>query len=134
MRLKDWFSVQALYLPFWVFLGSGMGLLGHGMNLGTEEVWIVISIVVALMSWWTGARQVYRERLAALRDREIQENLGKLVSVTEPSTSNILTAAAAKILTLEYSQTQLADQLEQIRAREWPQLTDAQKTALAKRT
>ena len=59
------------------------------------SIWVGAGILIALFAWRAGAWQS--------RDtREIRENLGKLVSVTEASPSNIIAATAAKILELEH--------------------------------
>jgi hypothetical protein len=99
---SDYFSIDSIYVPLWVLLGSFLGLVGVGsINALIEGVWITASVVVALMAWRTGARQVHRERLADQQAKDIKNSLGKLVSVTEPSPSNVIAAAAAKILDLE---------------------------------
>jgi hypothetical protein len=91
--MRDWFSAGALYIPAWILLGALMGIWGPH-DATAIAIWILASVVVASFGWRAGAGQ-------AKQSREIHENLGKLVRVTEPSPVNILTAAAAKILTLE---------------------------------
>jgi hypothetical protein len=102
MRLKDWFCIEAFFIPLWVLLGSGLGLIGvRNMSGATEQFWIGATIAVTIMAWATGARQVSRERSSKEQDNEIEKSLGQLVSVTQPSPVNIIQAAAAKILDLE---------------------------------
>ena len=123
--MRDRFSVKTLVIPAWVLAGIAQYLWGPP-GVTARVVWILVGLGIAYFAW----------RAAVDQEKEAQDiatNLGKLVSVTEPSPKNILAAAAAKILTLEHSQTQLAAQLDQIRAREWQRLTNAQKTDLAER-
>jgi hypothetical protein len=92
--MRDWFRASALYNPLWIVAGTIMGLWGTGMSTWVGVLWVAIGCVIAIVAWRASAQQVREGRL-------ISENLGKLVSVTEPSPVNILAAAAAKILTLE---------------------------------
>jgi hypothetical protein len=105
--MRDWFSGSALYIPLWMLAGTGMGLWGAHMSGMAEALWVLIGFAVAGLAWRASAQQV---RVG----REIQENLGKLVSVTEPSPVNVLAAAAAKILTLEHAQNEATSKLSNL--------------------
>src|SRR6266849_5014953 len=101
-RYPDYFTIEAGYVPLWVLLGSALGLIGiPNMSSSFEIIWIVLSLLVALMAWRTGAHQVRRGRQADAQVAEINQTLGKLVSVTESSPVNVIRATAAKILDLE---------------------------------
>jgi hypothetical protein len=105
--MRDWFSASALYNPFWIVMGTLMGLWGTGMSNWVGGVWVVIGCAIAALAWRASAHQAREGRL-------ISENLGKLVNVTEPSPANILAAAGAKILTLDHAQTELTAKLGEL--------------------
>lgn len=111
---SDWFSASALYIPAWILAGTGMGIWGP-RTVPAIVIWLVIGGLIAIFAWRASAQQVMQSRLIA-------ENLGKLVSVTEPSPVNILTAAAAKILTLE-------SEINSVKEGQWRSISARQKKA-----
>ncbi len=121
--MRDWFSASSLYIPCWVVAGTIMGLWGTGMSPSVAIAWVAIGLAIAGLAWRASAHQV-RE------GREIRENLGKLVNVTEPSPVNILAAAGAKILTLEHAQDELKSQLDDWTRVFWRRMRDDEKVAL----
>jgi hypothetical protein len=114
--MRDWFSASALYVPLWIIAGTVMGLWGTGMGNPVGALWVLIGCAIAALAWRASAHQAKESRL-------ISENLGKLVSVTEPSPANILAAAGAKILTLDNELRQLKEQM----ASRWRSLTDQER-------
>jgi hypothetical protein len=125
--MRDWFSGEAVYVPAWILAGTIMGLWAAAqVNVYAAIAWLLVGGIISAIAWRAAARQVRQ-------GREIAQNLAKLVSVTETSPTNILAAAAAKILALEYSITELSGQLESLRTREWGRLTESQKDELAER-
>lgn len=122
--MRDWLSWDALYVPSWILAGTILALWGiTQVSALAAIIWLAIGFAIALLAWRASAHQV--------RDgREIRENIGKLVSVTEPSPKNILAAAAAKILTLEHSQTELKGELDEWKGRDWRRLREDEKASL----
>jgi hypothetical protein len=91
--MRDWFNASSLYVPAWVLAGTVMGIFGPHSAFAIT-IWLLVGLVIALFAWRASAAQTRQSR-------EIHENLGKLVSVTESSPTNVIAAVAAKILTLE---------------------------------
>ncbi len=121
VRMGDWFSGAAIYVPAWVLAGTAMGLWGvTNVSPLATAAWLAIGFVIAGLAWYASAQQVKQERAIA-------DNLGKLVNVTEPSPRNILVAAAAKILTLDHEISELKGELAACKSREWAFPTEGQK-------
>ncbi len=91
--MRDWLNASSLYIPAWVLLSALMGIWGPHSTTAIA-LWLLASLIVALFAWRASAAQNKQAR-------EIQEGLGKLVSVTESSPTNVIAAVAAKILELE---------------------------------
>lgn len=124
--MGDWLSAESLYVPSWVIIGTAAGLWGPTSMMG-KFAWAAIGLVIASFAWRASAKQTRQSR-------EITKNLGKLVSVTEPSPANILAAAAAKILELEGGINDLKDRRPRtISAEQWDQMSDVFR-ALGSRT
>jgi hypothetical protein len=125
ISMRDWLSASSLYVPAWVLAGTVMGIFGPHSIVGII-IWLSVGLVIALFAWSASAAQTKQSR-------EIHENLGKLVSVTESSPTNVIAAVAAKILDLETRVKSFADVqrfLEKHRSTNWIPMDEAEKRTL----
>jgi uncharacterized membrane protein YhiD involved in acid resistance len=105
MRICDWFNIVAVATPATMLFSMAFGIFaGPAMSPQAEVFWIIGTIVMALLVWFSGAKAQKREREAKQHEMEAKQHeraellrfdeLKQLIAKPETTLEDVRIAAA----------------------------------------